>query len=316
MSEVADPIRPVSIPQAVRDFDGPVKHIEAVVLTVRELLRTLLETLLRQESGACVLEIECTRIDAGPVREVVVLSRPSRNERHLWSLLAPKVETLNLGFGIERIVLKAIKTSRLRHEQEAFGGFASGVSGGGVSGGGHSERRFGEFIDTIIDRLGSDRAVRVDAVESHLPERAFERRSLIDGSSGRRTMVEKATGGKIESDAAAGGAAAAGDRPSIIFGRPELIDVMAMMPDGPPSWIRWRDIASAVTTSFGPERITSPWWERAPPAPPAPPLRGQGVSCPCAPTRDYFKIQDEVGQWLWVFHEVESGRWFVHGRWA
>ena len=30
---------------------------------------------------------------------------------------------------------------------------------------------------------------------------------------------------------------------------------------------------------------------------------------------DYFRIQTEGGQWLWVFRELETGRWFVQGGW-
>ncbi len=32
--------------------------------------------------------------------------------------------------------------------------------------------------------------------------------------------------------------------------------------------------------------------------------------------RDYYRVQDEVGLWLWVFRRLDSGRWFVHGVWV
>ena len=44
------------------------------------------------------------------------------------------------------------------------------------------------------------------------------------------------------------------------------------------------------------ERITTEWW--------------QGPQ-----TRDYFKVQTAAGQWLWVYRQLETSRWFVHGIW-
>ena len=32
--------------------------------------------------------------------------------------------------------------------------------------------------------------------------------------------------------------------------------------------------------------------------------------------RDYFKLQSEHGQWLWVFYDPSRQRWFMHGRWG
>ncbi len=89
------------------------------------------------------------------------------------------------------------------------------------------------------------------------------------------------------------------DRPSLLLERPEPVEVIAMTPDGPPSWFRWRGIEQRVTVSAGPERLAKEWWRGPSPA-----------------TRDYFKVQDEHGRWLWIYRIVESGRWFVHGLWA
>jgi hypothetical protein len=32
--------------------------------------------------------------------------------------------------------------------------------------------------------------------------------------------------------------------------------------------------------------------------------------------RDYYRVQDEAGLWLWVFRRLDTGRWFVHGLWV
>ena len=75
-----------------------------------------------------------------------------------------------------------------------------------------------------------------------------------------------------------------------------------MTPEGPPSWFRWRGVEQRVTGSAGPERLAMEWWRQE---------RGQPPF-----SRDYFKVQDEHGRWLWIYRIVESRRWFVHGLWA
>ena len=32
--------------------------------------------------------------------------------------------------------------------------------------------------------------------------------------------------------------------------------------------------------------------------------------------RDYFRVQDAGGRWLWLFRSSNSGDWFVHGEWS
>ncbi len=89
------------------------------------------------------------------------------------------------------------------------------------------------------------------------------------------------------------------DRPSLLLERPEPVEVIAMSPECPPSCFRWRGLEQRVTVSAGPERLAMEWWRGSSPA-----------------SRDYFKVQDEHGRWLWIYRIVESGRWFVHGLWA
>lgn len=281
-------VRPTSPPCVHRAFDGPVKQLEGVMITVQELVAALCVELQRRESGVRHLELHAERIDAADLREAIMLSRPSRNSKHLWSLLKPKVESLNLGFGIERLTLIAAKVGRLRHEQieivhrspcrqltsERLEPQQRG-----------HERGEGELIDIISSRLGPPRAVRVEPVESHLPERAFIHRPAITTRRG-------------ESIAAAIGLS---PRPTVLFNRPEPAEVIAVAPEGPPSWLRWRGDEHIVTQTIGPERICNEWWDQ----------RRREAS-----TRDYFSVQLESGRWLWVCRHLEIGRWFVHGEWA
>jgi protein ImuB len=76
------------------------------------------------------------------------------------------------------------------------------------------------------------------------------------------------------------------------------VEIIALYPDGPIRRIRWDGHDHAILTSIGPERVGPEWW------------KGR------EPTRDYYRVQDEDGRWLWLFREACSVRWFVHGEWC
>ncbi|TBZ66292.1 Y-family DNA polymerase [Rhizobium leguminosarum] len=97
-------------------------------------------------------------------------------------------------------------------------------------------------------------------------------------------------------------------RPVRLLARPEHVDVMALLPDHPPVWIMWRGKRRKVKNADGPERIFGEWWER---------------NSEMAAVRDYFVIEEEGGERLWIFRsgdgvdtETGSHKWFVHGVFA
>ena len=54
-----------------------------------------------------------------------------------------------------------------------------------------------------------------------------------------------------------------------------------------------------VADALGPERISAPWW-----------------SGEAAQERDYYRIETRCGRSLWVFQELNSSGWFLHGEWS
>jgi len=92
-------------------------------------------------------------------------------------------------------------------------------------------------------------------------------------------------------------------RPLTVFARPQKIETLASVPDGPPIRFRWRRVLREVARAEGPERISGDW------------LGGER-------TRDYYRVEDKEGRRYWVYREGfygeddEAPRWFVHGLFA
>ncbi len=317
--ETIRPIMPARPLEASRQFDGPVKRIEVIELTVSELLASLLAEAERRDCGVRGLEIELRRVDVAPVRTSLTLTYPTRDERHLWRIIQPRIERLHLGYGVEEVHLRATAAERVRPMQPGLGAdWMLTPSGESLYDDGGGAELLGALLDQMIEQLGREAVSRVEAVESHLPEKAFVRTPVSDARKARavrrRSTIRRTLkrGGTSAGNAGAGGAAAAGgsgvtamvasagpaDRPSCLYEKPEPAEVIALVPEGPPIWLQWRGASGTVALCRGPERIAAPWW--------------QGASG----ARDYYEVRDESGRWLWMFRAHETGGWFVHGEWV
>lgn len=146
-------------------------------------------------------------------------------------------------------------------------------------------------VTPLIDIYGNhgQRVYRVAPVASDVPERSVQRISPV-------------------SEPFAVAWASRWRRPVRLLPRPELIDAIALMPDRPPVSIVWRGKRRKVKRADGPERIFGEWWQR---------------DAEMEAVRDYFVIEDEAGERLWVFRsgdgvdpETGSHRWFCHGIFA
>jgi protein ImuB len=94
-------------------------------------------------------------------------------------------------------------------------------------------------------------------------------------------------------------------RPLRVFARPQPIEAIATVPDGPPIRFRWRRVLREVARAEGPERIASEW-----------------ARAPDALTRDYYRVEDGEGRRYWLFREglfgeeSDAPRWFIQGLFA
>lgn len=290
---------------------GPSRNIEAIMLGTRNLLTRLLAELARRSLGVCRLELRMERSDLGPLTLPVVLAHASADEKHLWALLRPVVENAQMGFGVEALRLTAARTAELKYVQPAL------LAGAGPQGAApRMSRALGELVDVLVSRLGSGAVSFVHPIDSHLPERAFERTATM---AGRRPMAGSPRMSRPRSRAAAlrqrsdPANPAPPDRPSVLLDTPEPVTVTSVSPDGPVAALSWAGRLYRVLTCVGPERLSPQWWGRA--APPS----SAGANDPRS-ARDYFKVQTAVeggpeGLWLWLYRQQRDNRWFVHGIW-
>jgi protein ImuB len=271
--------------QAEHRFAEPVT-VEAVIAdSILSLAASLCALLEERGQGARVLEASFFRSD-GIVRHIgIETARPSRDAAAITRLFRTRLDALadplDPGFGFDLIRLSALHAERLAPESI------------GLEARPDEDAAITFLIDRLAARFGSHRVLSFQAQDTHIPEAAG-----VAVPAQHAPEPDSAFEPRLSGEAPR--------RPLRLFEKPEPIDVMAEVPDGPPLRFRWRRALHAVARAEGPERIAMEWW------------RHQEAQ----PTRDYFRVEDEAGRRFWLYRdglyarEPFGPRWYVHGLFA
>jgi len=235
-AEVLTPRRPAPPYQVRQAFTEPLIDHGGVGRALAGLIAELCRRLAAEGRGLRRLEVSLFRLDGGRRVATIGTARPNRDPAHLQDLLAPHLDKLDLGLGVETVALAAPVTEPLSAAQVALMGDDDGTAGD-----------LATLVDRLAGRLGLAGVIRLAPRESHVPERSV---TTVPALAPR-------TGTPWRSDVA---------RPPRLFPRPEPVEAMAMVPDAPPLRFNWRGRPHRVARAEGPERIAAEWWRetRAP----------------------------------------------------
>lgn len=268
-------IRPVTTPPDLSVAQDPLEPIitrAGIDAVLDRLLAALCVRLRVAGLGARCIALSAWRVD-GVVQEVAIgTGQPTREPTHLRRLFAERLERLEPGLGFERMTLEARATEPM----------AAGTQAGLGIGGRSDTTAMAEALAQLLDRLAQRlRVHRVAPVASHWPERMVA------------ALDPHATVPAIPAGWAAPGL------PVLLRRRPEPLEAMALLPDDPPSLLRWRGMAHRLRWAEGPLRLEPEWWRARPD------LR----------RRDYYRLELASGVRLWVCRTgpPEAARWRLHG---
>ena len=213
-------------------FSEGLMTTEQFAHALHDLAEQLCARLHERGVGARAFQAAFHRTDGEAARRAVRLAAPLRDAKRLTGLFAPKLETLDPGFGVEAMTLRADAIAPLDAAQSDF-----------TTADDMAHADLAPLIDRLSNRFGEDRLWRAKPYESHLPERASIHVAPLDASTWPAADTAK-------------------PRPIRLFARPEPIETIAALPDEPPRSFRWRGRTHAVAKAEGPERIGAEWWRQ------------------------------------------------------
>lgn len=146
-----------------------------------------------------------------------------------------------------------------------------------------TSRQLSSLLNRFSSRLGEQAVVAPNLYPDPIPERSVELASV--------------TGPSLSDSMISGSRFHGLDRPTSLFVKPRPIEVIASIPDGPPVVLFWKQRRIEIVECSEPERIETGWWQ------------GDYVC------RDYYRVETNDAQWLWVFRRLQDSRWFWHGEW-
>jgi protein ImuB len=222
------PLRPKPPAFATLDCPEPLLTAEALASGIETLMMQLCADLAARGQGARRVTLGCFRTD-GTVRRIGIgTGVASRDPTHLARLLAPRIERIDPGFGIERLVLSA-------EVMEPLGAAQSGLPGSTAAAASRREE-LARLLDRLRGRLGEAAVQRLDPYPSHWPEEAVR---VADPLAPVRVAPWRGR-----------------PRPLRLVRPPRRIDALSVLPDGPPVRLG----AMRVRRAEGPERILPAWW--------------------------------------------------------
>ncbi len=279
-------LRPLPACATQRQFAEPLTHADAIEMVLHDLVADAARLLEARGEGGRRFEASFFRSDGAVRRIAVETGQPSRDAAAILRLFRERLDALadplDPGFGFDCVRLGVPITDPLGPAQPDLDGQRAEAFA------------LGELIDRLVARLGRDRVLGFAPRDTHDPMR--ETRHVRAGSAG-------GLGRMPPWPAPEPGAPPA--RPIRLFARPQPVDTLAEVPDGPPRRFRWRQRLHETLRAEGPERIAPEWWRA-------------GID---EPTRDYYRVEDRAGRRFWLFREGLYGaeavpRWYLHGLFA
>ena len=160
---LSEPIAPIRVPELVeasRFFAEPISAAETIARYTDKLVRQLCLGLEKRGLGARRVDLLMHRVDSGIQAIRAGTSRPVRDVKQLTRLLTDRIDTINPGFGIEKMTLTATYAEAL-----VLGQARSTLRD-------DAKADIGETVDVIINR--GHKVYRYAAVASDVPERSVQ----------------------------------------------------------------------------------------------------------------------------------------------
>ncbi len=275
------PPEPVQAQWSTNDgFSGEgISGQHAVTCVCGDLLDEILAALEPRREGVLRLRLEFRSDAAAACRFEQGIAQPATSRQHLLELLKLRLEKQRLPADIHTIRMTAMETSPLETRQQTLFEEDSRPTDGA----------FQRLLDRLTSRLGADAVLRAESRHEPLPEDSVALLPVTERQTSRRksSPTTSETNHDVER-------LPTSSRPLCLM-LPVCVDVVAALPNGPPTSFRWQHGNYTIVRCTEPERIDTGWWSDG----------GHH-------TRNYYRVETTTGERFWLFCDGH-GDWYLHG---
>jgi protein ImuB len=285
-TEMFAAFRPPPQHEASCNWETPVEATEPLVVACERLLPRVTSPLAGRAHGVARLVVELVGESRRLRRLVVGLLRPTLDCRHLLDLVRLRLETCRLVEPIADLRLAVLEEAPLAVEQRTlFAEVAPPVE----------SHAWTTLVERLAGRLGNDAVAHIRPVADHQPERAWSYEPWLPLRREKGEKKKRFGSPRPGTPGRGAGGEGPSPRPPLLLPAPRGIRVVASQPGGRPGQFRDGATDHRIVRSWGPERIETGWWR-------APSVR-----------RDYYRVETEAGTHFWLYRDLRTRAWFLHG---
>ncbi|OCX54354.1 nucleotidyltransferase [Mucilaginibacter sp. PPCGB 2223] len=250
----------------------PIRTAPGIEIAMEKLLEMLCLRLQSEGLGVRKAILKCHRIDGRKVQVGITTTKGSHSVSHLLRLFKLQIDKIEPALGIELFVLETPNVEEMDTVQEQLWAEAKGLA----------DNSLAELLDRIAGKVGAHTIQRFLPSENHWPERSIKLATSLSEQP-QTTWPEL-------------------PRPIRLINPPEIIEVMALVPDHPPKLFVHQGKRHDIAKADGPERIGREWWQDS------------------GEHRDYYILEDSEGCRYWVYrsghYDSADAQWYLHGYFA
>lgn len=302
--EPIEPVLPLEKPQASWRSEHPLRRPDLVEVVLDRLLNDLVRKLPSGVGAtriAVVIVAESKRVEFD-----VAFAHPTVDAKKFVDLVLLRLERLAMPAGVDRVSVCTADLDLITKTQTDL--FGEPLDG-------ENQRELVDLVEQLTGRLGAENVCYANRTPDPLPERSVEWVAAIQRSANENLPKPRALQSKSPSRKQGRTKRAEGEfatakhvtgssgetlvafapftRPATLLRQPAPIRLSVQ--NHRPLRIEQAGKIHDVVRYWGPERIESGWWRED------------------DQQRDYYCVEIANGDCFWLFWDVKSQHWFLHG---
>ena len=264
----------------------PATNRDEVRQVVAHLIEEIAEQLQRRSVGAVRISCLLKRESGDSLSLIGDVVKPLQSGAELFEILNIRLDALKIDQPVMSAHMTATVASLPVARQKDLFNAVEHIN---------PAEELAVVLNRLTNRLGKAAVLTATPQNDPVPENSIQLRPIVDEgtASNSSRVTEQRIQNLVTPDNTTADKAASVNRPLCLLSKPHLIASGSSSPLT--SNFTWNGQTHSTAASQGPDRIQTQWWHDT------------------AIHRDYYRVTTNHGSEFWIFQELNSSQWFLHG---